>query len=59
MLTLAFDTATGVATSARVLPPVRVAVRLSHVDREHRTIEVESDDRQLLAEVSGDVDARV
>ena len=45
--------------AARVLPPVRVAVRLSHVDREHRTIEVESDDRQLLAEVSGDVDARV
>jgi len=45
--------------AARVLPPVRVAVRLSHVDREHRTIEVESDDRQLLAEVSGDADARV
>ena len=45
--------------AAHVLPPVRVAVRLSHVDRERRTIEVESDDRQLLAEVSGDADARV
>ena len=41
------------------LPPVRVALRLSHVDPEHRLIEVESDDRQLLAEVSGDADARV
>jgi hypothetical protein len=29
------------------------------VDREHRLIEVESDDPQLLAEVSGDADARV
>jgi tRNA threonylcarbamoyladenosine biosynthesis protein TsaE len=41
------------------LPPVRVAVRLSHVDLEHRTIALESDDRQLLAEVAGDADARV
>jgi tRNA threonylcarbamoyladenosine biosynthesis protein TsaE len=41
------------------LPPVRVAVRLSHVDRERRTIELESDDAQLLAKVSGDADARV
>jgi hypothetical protein len=38
---------------------LRVALRLSHVDREHRLIEVESDDPQLLAEVSGDADARV
>ena len=45
--------------AAHALPPVRVALRLSHVDREHRLIEVESDDRQLLAEVSGDADARV
>jgi tRNA threonylcarbamoyladenosine biosynthesis protein TsaE len=45
--------------AADALPPVRVALRLSHVDREHRLIEVESDDRQLLAEVSGDADARV
>jgi tRNA threonylcarbamoyladenosine biosynthesis protein TsaE len=43
--------------AADALPPVRVAVRLSHVDREHRTIELESDDRELLAEVSGDADA--
>ena len=41
------------------LPPVRVAVRLLHVDRDHRTIELESGDPQLLAEVSGDADARV
>jgi tRNA threonylcarbamoyladenosine biosynthesis protein TsaE len=45
--------------AADALPPVRVALRLSHVDREHRLIEVESDDRQLLAEVCGDADARV
>ena len=45
--------------AADALPPVRVAVRLSHVDPERRTIELESDDRQLLAEVSGDADARV
>jgi tRNA threonylcarbamoyladenosine biosynthesis protein TsaE len=41
------------------LPPARVAVRLSHVDRERRTIELDSDDRQLLAEVAGDADARI
>jgi tRNA threonylcarbamoyladenosine biosynthesis protein TsaE len=41
------------------LPPPRVAVRLSHVDRERRLIELRSDDRQLLAEVAGDADARV
>jgi tRNA threonylcarbamoyladenosine biosynthesis protein TsaE len=41
------------------LPPVRVAVRLSHMDRERRSIEVESDDGQLLAGVAGDADARV
>jgi tRNA threonylcarbamoyladenosine biosynthesis protein TsaE len=41
------------------LPPVRVEVRLSHVDPERRTIELESDDRELLAEVAGDADARV
>ena len=45
--------------AANALPPVRVAVRLSHVDREHRTIELEGDDRELLAEVSGDADARL
>ena len=45
--------------AADALPPVRVAVRLSHVDLEHRTIELESDEQQLLAEGSGDADARV
>ena len=45
--------------AADALPPVRVEVRLSHVDPERRTIEFESDDRELLAEVSGDADARV
>jgi tRNA threonylcarbamoyladenosine biosynthesis protein TsaE len=45
--------------AADALPPVRVVVRLSHVDREHRTIELEGDDRELLAEVSGDADARL
>jgi tRNA threonylcarbamoyladenosine biosynthesis protein TsaE len=41
------------------LPPPRVAVRLSHVDRERRLIELRSDDGELLAEVAGDADARV
>jgi tRNA threonylcarbamoyladenosine biosynthesis protein TsaE len=45
--------------AADALPPVRVSVRLSHVDPERRTIELESADRQLLAEVSRDADARV
>jgi len=45
--------------AADALPPVRVEVRLSHVDPERRTIEFESDDRELLAEVAGDADARV
>ena len=45
--------------AADALPPVRVAVRLSHVDRERRTIELETDDEQLLARVAGDADARV
>jgi tRNA threonylcarbamoyladenosine biosynthesis protein TsaE len=45
--------------AADALPPVRVSVRLSHVDPERRTIELESDDQQLLAEVSRDADARV
>jgi tRNA threonylcarbamoyladenosine biosynthesis protein TsaE len=44
--------------AADALPPVRVTVRLSHVDREQRTIELASPDRQLLAE-AGDADARV
>jgi tRNA threonylcarbamoyladenosine biosynthesis protein TsaE len=45
--------------AAGALPPVRLAVRLSHVDRERRTIELSSDEPELIAEVSGDADARV
>src|ERR671936_53910 len=41
------------------LPPVRVAVRLSHVDRERRKIELASDDRGLLGDVAGDADPRL
>jgi tRNA threonylcarbamoyladenosine biosynthesis protein TsaE len=44
--------------AAGALPPVRVAVRLSHVNRERRTIALESDDRELLREVA-DADARL
>jgi tRNA threonylcarbamoyladenosine biosynthesis protein TsaE len=45
--------------AAQALPPVRVSVRLSHVDRERRTIGLSSDEPQLFGEVSGDADARV
>jgi len=45
--------------AARALPPVRVSVRLSHVDRDRRTIELSSDEPRLLAEVPGDADARL
>jgi tRNA threonylcarbamoyladenosine biosynthesis protein TsaE len=45
--------------AAGALPPVRVAVRLSHVDREHRTIVVEGDDQDLLRELADDADARL
>src|SRR5580765_1885627 len=45
--------------AADALPPVRVEVRLSHVDPERRTFEFDSDHRELLAEVAGDADARV
>ena len=41
------------------LPEARVAVRLAHVDRQRRKIELDSADRQLLAAVAGDADARV
>ena len=41
------------------LPVPSVSVRLSHVDRDRRLIELRSDDRGLLAEVTGDADARV
>ena len=41
------------------LPAPSVSVRLSHVDRDRRLIELRSDERGLLAEVTGDADARV
>jgi tRNA threonylcarbamoyladenosine biosynthesis protein TsaE len=43
--------------AADALPPVRVAVRLSHVNPERRQIELASADRELLVEVAGDADA--
>ena len=45
--------------AAGALPPIRLSVRLSHVDRERRTIELVTDDEQLLARVAGDADACV
>jgi tRNA threonylcarbamoyladenosine biosynthesis protein TsaE len=45
--------------AADALPPVRVTVRLSHVDPERRKIELASDERELLAEVAGDAGPRV
>jgi tRNA threonylcarbamoyladenosine biosynthesis protein TsaE len=45
--------------AAGALPPVRVAVRLWHMDRERRTIELESGDTQLLARLARDADACV
>jgi tRNA threonylcarbamoyl adenosine modification protein YjeE len=44
--------------AAGALPPVRVTVRLSHVDRERRSIALERADRELLQELSADADAR-
>ena len=41
------------------LPPVRVAVRLSHVDPTHRLITLESSEKALLKRISGGADSRV
>lgn len=41
------------------LPPVRVAVRLGHVDQTHRLITLESAEKFLLERVFGSVDPRV
>jgi tRNA threonylcarbamoyladenosine biosynthesis protein TsaE len=35
------------------IPPARVAVRLSHVDPEHRVVELESSEKSLLASIFG------
>jgi tRNA threonylcarbamoyladenosine biosynthesis protein TsaE len=40
------------------LPPVRVAVRLSHVDPTHRLITLESSEESLLKRVFGGADSR-
>jgi tRNA threonylcarbamoyladenosine biosynthesis protein TsaE len=45
--------------AAGALPPVRVEVRLSHVDSTHRLISLGSRDKCLLEGLFGDADARV
>jgi tRNA threonylcarbamoyladenosine biosynthesis protein TsaE len=41
------------------LPPVRVTVRLSHLDRDQREITLESPDNMLLERLFGGADTRV
>jgi len=45
--------------AAGSLPPVRVAVRLSHVDRTHRLLTVESSEEALLDRLFGGADSRL
>jgi tRNA threonylcarbamoyladenosine biosynthesis protein TsaE len=45
--------------AAAALPPVRVEVRLSHVDPTHRLITLESSDNALLDRLFGGADTRV
>ena len=45
--------------AAGALPPVRVEVRLSHVDSTHRLISLESSEKSLLEGLFGGADARV
>jgi tRNA threonylcarbamoyladenosine biosynthesis protein TsaE len=45
--------------AAASLPPVRVALRLSHVDPTHRLISVESSEEALLNRVFGGADSRL
>lgn len=45
--------------AAGALPPVRVKVRLSHVDAAHRLIALESQEPSLLDRVAGGADTRV
>jgi tRNA threonylcarbamoyladenosine biosynthesis protein TsaE len=45
--------------AAGALPPVRVEVRLFHVDPAHRQITLESPDSTLLDRLSGGADTRV
>jgi tRNA threonylcarbamoyladenosine biosynthesis protein TsaE len=45
--------------AAGALPPVRVEVRLSHVDPTHRLISLASSEKSLLEGIFGGADARV
>ena len=45
--------------AAAALPPVRVKVRLSHVDATHRVISLESEESSLLDRLPGGADTRV
>jgi tRNA threonylcarbamoyladenosine biosynthesis protein TsaE len=45
--------------AADALPPVRVAVRLSHVDPTHRLLSLESSEKALLDRLFGGADSRV
>jgi tRNA threonylcarbamoyladenosine biosynthesis protein TsaE len=45
--------------AADSLPPVRVAVRLSHVDPTHRLISLESSEESLLNRIFGGADSRI
>jgi tRNA threonylcarbamoyladenosine biosynthesis protein TsaE len=45
--------------AADALPPVRVEVRLSHVDPTHRLITLESSEKSLLNRMFGGADSRV
>jgi tRNA threonylcarbamoyladenosine biosynthesis protein TsaE len=45
--------------AAHALPPVRVKVRLSHVDAAHRLISLESEEPSLLDHLPGGADTRV
>jgi tRNA threonylcarbamoyladenosine biosynthesis protein TsaE len=45
--------------AADALPPVRVKVRLSHVDAAHRLLTLESEDPSLLDRLPGGADTRV
>jgi tRNA threonylcarbamoyladenosine biosynthesis protein TsaE len=45
--------------AAGALPPVRVKVRLSHVDAAHRLISLESEEPSLLDRLPGGADTRV
>src|SRR6186997_950549 len=45
--------------AAGALPPVRVKVRLSHVDAAHRLLALESEEPSLLNRLAGGADTRV